>query len=66
MTDELQREVSWPKPKYEDNSREIGNLDSTHISPHVFNIGVHNITYNAWDPSNNTADCSITIRVTGM
>ena len=66
MTDELQIEVSWQDPTYKDNSGDIGNIDSTHTSPHVFNIGIHNITYSAWDPSNNTADCSISIRVTGM
>ena len=66
MTDELHIEVSWPDPTYKDNSGVRDNIVATHISPHVFNIGIHNITYDASDPSNNTADCSITIKVTGM
>ena len=66
MTDELQVEVSWPDPIYKDNSGVLDSINSTHISPHVFNIGIHNVTFYAWDPSGNIANCSITIKVTGM
>ena len=66
MTDVLQTEVSWSDPIYKDNSGVLNNINATHTSPHVFNIGVHNITYNASDPSGNIAKCSITIKVTGM
>ena len=66
MTGELQIEVSWPEPTYNDNSGLLGGINSTHNSPTVFGIGVHNVSYFAWDPSGNTAKCSITITVTGM
>ena len=66
VTGELQIEVFWSEPSYKDNSGLLGGMNFTHNSPTVFGIGVHNVTYFAWDPSSNTAQCSIVITVTGM
>ncbi len=65
VTDELQVSVKWEEPLYRDNSGMIGIVNSTHTSPSIFGIGIHQVIYTSSDPSGNTASCIITITVTG-
>ena len=64
-TDKLSIEVSRTRPIFYDNSGLTVEQNSTDTSPAPFPLGRHVITYNAWDPYGNIANCSITITVTG-
>ena len=65
ITDELSLEVEWPDPIYHDNSGVEAGRNSSHTSPAEFQIGIHEVRYQAWDPSGNMASCSILIKITG-
>ncbi|XP_033096507.1 hyalin-like [Anneissia japonica] len=57
------RNYSWTAPTADDNADDNPWISSNIYSPHVFEIGVHNITFNATDDSANVATCSFTVDV---
>ncbi|XP_033096508.1 sushi, von Willebrand factor type A, EGF and pentraxin domain-containing protein 1-like [Anneissia japonica] len=60
------RNYSWTAPTADDNADDNPWISSNIYSPHVFEIGVHNITFNATDDSGNVATCSFTVDVRDM
>ncbi|XP_033636365.1 ephrin type-A receptor 3-like [Asterias rubens] len=59
--------VSWTTPVPTDNSNAAITLTSSIdpiISPAMFPVGVHNITYTAMDQSGNVNECTFTVTIT--
>ena len=57
--------VFWTPPTASDNVR-VTRVNSTALPGQTFALGLNNVSYQAWDSSNNTEFCNFTINLVGQ
>ncbi|XP_071951583.1 hyalin-like [Antedon mediterranea] len=55
--------ITWPDPRYTDNSEKPVNISSTRTSGDVFTFGTHTVTYTGIDQSENSGTCQFEIKI---
>ncbi|XP_071956162.1 uncharacterized protein [Antedon mediterranea] len=55
--------ITWPDPRYTDNSEKSVNISSTRTSGDVFTFGTHTVTYTGIDQSENSGTCQFEIKI---